>query len=614
MKRNATMIKKLPLASAIALAIALPAQAVQFDIGQYNVTVDSTLSLGTTMRTEDADPGILHPGNFAGGQGQSGVADDGNLNYDSGDLTSLVFRGIHDISVAGDRHGAFVRFNYWYDDVLENADVAHGHTATNYFPDRQLDTDSFDSYSAGSGARLLDAFVYTNFELGTAPVDLRVGRQVLSWGESTFIQNGINSINPADVNAIRRPGAEVREALLPVGMVSLSAGITDSLSLDGFVGFEWDNTKLDGCGSFFSTVDILGGPGCNKVTLNPEVAPGRFLSDRESVEAGAYITRAADEDASDSGQFGISARYYSMDLDTEFGFYFINVHNTQPIISAYDWVEPAWDSPEDWAAGNISTANVASQGPQYFAEWPEDNEIFGASFSTTLGVWSWSGEVSYRPEQAVQINTTEILAAGLQPTAPSTFRSRINEARPDGEPTGAYARGYEELEVYQAQMTFVNFFDRLWGSQRMTFIGEVGMNYVADLPGLDEQRFGRNPVYGKCLTTADYESIGVPGQSNDNCEGFVTDTSWGYRARFVFEYANVYKGWNLNPTLVFNHDVDGYSPNPNFIEGRINVGLLLDATYSSQYRLSLAYNNYSGADYDAAIDRDHISANFSVAF
>lgn len=614
MKRKATMIKKLPLASAIALAIAIPAQAADFDLGPYRVSVDSTLSLGATMRAGSADSRVLHPGNAAGGQGQSGVADDGNLNYDSGDLTSLVFRGIHDISIDGGNHGAFVRFNYWYDDVLENADVNHGHAATNYTADARLNTDAFDDYSAGKGANLLDAFVYTGFDIGNSPVDLRVGRQVLSWGESTFIQNGINSINPADVNAIRRPGAEVREALLPVGMVSASVGVTSSLSIDGFVGFEWDNTKLDGCGSFFSTLDIIGGPGCDKVTLNPEVAPGRFLSDQESVEAGAYIMRAADEEASDSGQWGISGRYYSNALDAEFGFYYINVHNTQPIISAYDWVQPAWDTPEDWAAGDISTANVAALGPRYFAEWPEDNQIYGASFSTTLGTWAWSGEVSYRPNQAVQINTTEILTAGLQPGVPSTFRSRISEARPDGEPVGAYARGYEELKVYQAQMTFLKFVDRLWGSQRMTFIGEIGVNHVDNLPGLDEQRFGRNPVYGKCLTQTDLASIGVDSNTHQNCDGFVTTTSFGYRTRFQFEYANVWRGWNVNPAVVFNHDVKGYSPNPNFIEGRINLGVLADMTYANTYRVSVAYNYYTGADYDPAQDRDHVGVNFSYSF
>ncbi|WP_194756999.1 DUF1302 domain-containing protein [Aliidiomarina indica] len=600
------MFKKLPLASAVALAIAMPAQAAEFTAGPFEVNFDSTFSVGATWRVGSRDNRVLHPGNFEGGLGQSGVADDGNLNFDRGDLTSWVFRGIHDVDIRTQNSGGvFIRFNYWYDAVLEREGVPHGHTGTNYFPDSRLDADSFDDYSKGQGINLLDAFYYNNFILGDTPVDIRVGRQVLSWGESTFIFNGINSINPLDVNAARRPGAEVREALLPVGMVSTSIGLTDAWSLDAFWQFEWDNTKLDGCGTFFSTVDILGGPGCNKVTLNPEVAPGRFLSDRESVEAGFYLTRADDVEASDTGSFGVSARYYSMELDTEFGFYYMNVHNTAPIISA-----------NDWRTNNFSNNIVSQLGPEYFAEWPEDNQIMGVSFSTTLSDWSWAGEVSYRPNQAVQINTTEILTAGLRPNVPSTFTPRIVEARPDGNAVGNRARGYEELEVWQAQMTFINFFERLWGSDRMTFIGEIGANYVSDLPGLDEQRFGRSPVYGKCLTRADQMALGNPNPSGDmNCDGFVTSLSWGYRTRFIFNFSNAFMGWNINPTIAWNHDVKGYSPNANFIEGRQNLGLLLDANYmSNKYRVTLGYNRYQGADYDPMQDRDHISASFSVAF
>ena len=42
---------------------------------------------------------------------------------------------------------------------------------------------------------LLDAYVWWNFDAGEMPGQLRVGDQVLSWGESTFIQNSINTIN-----------------------------------------------------------------------------------------------------------------------------------------------------------------------------------------------------------------------------------------------------------------------------------------------------------------------------------------------------------------------------------------------------------------------------------
>ena len=103
------------------------------------------------------------------------------------------------------------------------------------------------------------------------PLDLRVGRQVASWGESTFIQNGINSINPVDVSAFRRPGAEIKEGLLPVAMVTIAAGLTDALSVEAFYQLEWEKTVIDGCGTYFSTADVAG-TGCNVVTLNGQLS------------------------------------------------------------------------------------------------------------------------------------------------------------------------------------------------------------------------------------------------------------------------------------------------------------------------------------------------------
>jgi len=608
MKRRTTMLKKLPLASAIALSLATTAttQAAEFDVGDFRVKFDSIISYGAAWRMEDPNLRTIHPGNRAGGMGQSGVADDGNLNYDQGDMVSSVFKGVHDLSIDGGNIGAFVRFKYWYDDVIENQEVAHGHTGNNYFPDTTLNSDGFNDFAQGSGAELLDAFVYTYFDLGDVPVNLRVGRQVLSWGESTFIFNGINAINPVDVNAVRRPGVEIKEALLPVGMVSVGLGLTDNLSLDAFYQYEWDNYKLDGCGTFFSTVDIVGGPGCNKVTLNPAF-PGGSLSDRESIEYGTYLDRRPDITPDDGGQYGVNLRYYSTDLDAEFGLYYMNVHQQTPLISAYNWrVQPSADySHPD---------GIPVAGPDYVLEYPEDNEIIGASVSTSVGLWSVGGEISYRPDSPVQINTTEILTAGLRAGVPSTFANRIS-VDGDGNWTnlGALLSGYDNLDVSQVQLTGVRFLDNVMGASRVTFIGEVAMSRVHSLPGLDEQRYGRNPTYGKCFTAADSAALGgaVPA---GNCEGFVTSNSWGYRTRLVFDYPSAVAGWNLSPVLAFGHDVSGYSSNTNFIEGRKTLGLSIDADYLSKYKVSLGYTASSGADYDPAEDRDFASVSFSYSF
>lgn len=613
MKRRTTMLKKLPLASAIALAFAVPSQAADFQVGDFDVKFDSILSYGAAWRMEDPSMHLLHPGNRVGGTAGSSVGDDGNLNFEKGDLVSSVFKGVHDLSIDGGDYGAFVRFNYWYDYVISEEEMPHGHPGNNYVPNTTLNDDAFDSYSQGSGAELLDAFVWANFDMGDIPTSLRVGRQVLSWGESTFVFNGINDINPLDVNAARRPGAEIKEALLPVGMVSVNMGLTDSINMEAFYQYEWDNTKLDGCGTYFSTVDIIGGAGCGKVTLNPQLVPGdpdSYLSDRESVQAGAYIGSNPTREASDSGQWGVNFRYYSLDLDTEFGLYFLNLHNNTPIISAYNWtVDPEQYMSEadrmDPSYTYATPQGYPVDGPRLVLEYPEDTEVYGASFSTNLGLWSVAGEYSYRKDSPVQINTTEILTAGLRPNVPSTFADRVESTD-----LGGLANGYDRMDVSQAQASFVRFVDRLWGSDRMTFVGEVAMNQVHDLPSINEQRYGRLPLFGKCLTAQD---IGVAG-GNGNCEGFVTENSWGYRTRFQFEYSNVWQGWGLTPVVQFNHDVSGYSPNSNFIEDRKSLGLNVTASYLSTYKVSVGYTQYSGSDFDASTDRDYASVSFSYAF
>ena len=51
----------------------------------------------------------------------------------------------------------------------------------------------------GRNYELLDAFVSADYTIADMPVNLRLGKQVINWGESTFILNGNNVFNPIDV-------------------------------------------------------------------------------------------------------------------------------------------------------------------------------------------------------------------------------------------------------------------------------------------------------------------------------------------------------------------------------------------------------------------------------
>ena len=625
----------------VANLMALPAMAGEFELGGFEGSFNSQISLGASWRMSDREPLLVTPGNAPGfGTASTSTADDGDLNYDDGDIYSLILKGVHDLELRKGDFGVFVRAKYWYDQELENGSVPHGNSANTYTPNTELATSGFDSFAQGSGIELLDAFIFNTFYLGEneAPLDVRLGRQVISWGESTFIQNGINTVNPIDVSAFRRPGAEIKEGLLPVSMLTFAAGVTDALSIEAFYQLEWEKTVIDGCGTYFSTADVAA-TGCNVVTLTG------LVSDRLNMTTGFppsippefYITRRPDIEPDDSGQWGVSFRYFAEKLaGSEFGVYYINYHSRIPYLGGYASANELID-PSLPAFIPPPLVPFDPLNPQYFAEFPEDIELFGASFATNLAGFAVSGEVSYRPDFPVQINTTEILQGAVGEVPWSTVLSRVIAAGPGGS-----ASGYDLLPVTQAQVTFIRFIDQVLGASRLSLAAEFGGNWVGSLPEQSNQRYGRSPTYGVgSFTPIPLAALGIPLPGDLTCDGFfppppfdalidpivpntntrnctndgyVTDSSWGYRIRAGLAYNDAFAGINLTPSIAWSHDVDGYSPNSNFNEGAKALTVSLGAEYLNRYTGSLAYTSFSGGDYNTIEDRDFLSLSMSVSF
>ncbi len=608
--RKSTLI--LALAAA---GMALPTAAQTFQLGPFEGNFSSNISVGASWRTESADLGVLSPGNTGGeGRASSSTADDGNLNYDKGDMFSLQVRGIHDLELAAENYGMFTRVKYWYDHEVGTSDVPHGHAANGYRPNRKLDTSDFESLAQYSGIEFLDYYVYGSFQVGESPLELRAGNMVLSWGESTFIQNGVNVINPFDVTALRKPGSEIKEALLPVGMVYANYGLTYDLSVEGFVQYDWQRTILDECGTYWNAADPYGG-GCDYLTISNAIPDG------EAEAAGLILPRGADVEASDSGQWGLALRYYVEELNgTEFGLYYMNYHSRTPIFSATNATQ-SFGLPVNFGAN-----------PEFFFEFPEDIELWGLTFATNVGDWAVSGELSYRPDFPLQINTTDLLQAVALGSAAEWSRmlSRSLEQGP-----GGYVAGYDDVSYTQFQMTFIKFFEQVLGAQRLSFASEVGAVW---LNGMDDSiNYGRSPNYGvgdfepfasnfalwpgspiACDSHPAAEAFaGIrPNSNSDYCtnDGFTDDFSWGYRVRAGLEYTDVLAGINLTPNMAWSHDVRGNSPAPNFVEDRIALSVGLTADYLNVYRADLSYTSFFGADYDELKDRDFVSLSFSVAF
>ena len=616
---------KLPLAVSLASTLAGPAFGVSFNIGEIEGQFDSSLSIGASWSTENPNKNLIGVNN--GGKGLSQTSDDGHLNFKSGETFSKIFKGIHDLELKYGDTGVFVRGKYWYDFELKDDSR----------PFKDISDSGRQEGAKSAGSQLLDAFIYHNYTIADLPGSVRFGKQVVSWGESTFIQGGINSINPVDVSAFRRPGAEVKEGLIPVNMFYISQSLTDNLSAEAFYQLEWDQTVVDNCGTFFSQPDIVA-DGCNNnlrvlnsindPRLTPQALRGLAANGVDIDGEGVLVRRTSDRDPRDSGQFGVAMRYLFDPLDTEFGAYFMNYHSRNPIFSATGAPASVYAAARSF--GTLAPLIVAGNS-SYFIEYPEDIRLYGLSFSTTLPTGTaWSGELSYRPNAPVQLNSTDILFSGVRPLGGALTNASLLNGVP-----GQDLHGYNRKEITQLQTTFTHFFDQVMGAERLTLVGEVGVTHVGGLESSSDVRYGRDPVYGPgelpatgglntCSQILNPNTIAGagPGAStanlSRNCtnDGFTTATSWGYRMRAIWDYNDVFAGVNLKPNVAWSHDVDGYSPGPgaNFEEGRKAVSLGMDAEYQNTYTASLSYTNFFDGRYTTVDDRDFVALSFGVNF
>ena len=622
-KQKMWHLAKLPLAVSLASVLVTPASAITFDMGEIEGTFDSSLSVGASWSTAKPDKRFI--GNANGGTGFTQTGDDGRLNFQRGKTFSQIFKGLHDLELKYKDTGVFVRGKYWYDAELQDGNRPH----------KDISNKGRKEGAKTRGAEILDAFVYHNYAIGDQPGTVRLGKQVVSWGESTFIMNSINSVNPLDASAFRRPGAELKEGLIPVNMLYASQSLTDQLSMEAFYQIGWKQTVVDNCGTFFSSADVAA-DGCNDNyhILNDALTNG-LLSGIDQLAAagvpgfpsmaslginytneGLMIPRGRDNKARDSGQWGTAFRW--LGDNTEYGAYFMNYHSRTPFLSMQntqmDMAMLGKINAASNAVGSILGPQAASLGGaatlvgngNYFMDYPEDIRLYGLSFSTTLPTGTaWQGEISYRPNMPVQINTQDMtlkLATGIGGSvAAGDFAGALAQG-------GKFHRGYDRKEVTQIQTTFTHFFDQVLGASRGTVVGEVGWTHVGGLGGT---RYGRDAVFGspESIIPDDPSAAQVHGW-----HGFVTKNSWGYRVRGILDYSSAFAGVNLHPNVAFSHDVDGYGPNGQFNEGSKAVSFGLDADYQNTYTAGLSYTNFFDGRYNTLKDRDFVSLSFGMNF
>ncbi len=653
---SASPARSLCPAARIATSLALAALstsvsfAVSFDWHGLTGSFDSTLSAGGIYRLQAPNPEFYGLAN--GGQQNSVNADDGNLNYDKG-WASQVVKGTHDLELRYNNFGAFVRGTYFYD--VENKDADRARTP--------LSDDALDR--VGSDAQSLDMYVRGQFEVAGRSLDLRFGRQVLSLGESTFIPNGINVINPVDVSRLRVPGSELREALLPINMVKAAVGLTDTLSLEAFWLLEFRRTEIDPAGTYFSSNDFATRGG-----RNVYLAFGA-LSDQQPLGG---IPRDLDHEGNNYTQYGANLKLSVPALaDTEFGLFFANYHSRLPVISAVTPTGPintnltgpltavfmragldqttaaaqatglfqiivlAQTNPGALTPTQIATLNApqsqaaiagarqialltAAATGRYFIEYPENIRMLGLSFNTSLdslGV-AWQGEASYKHGVPLQVDDVELLFATLS-ALDTTGGTNFGASNQLGNYRGqyrVYVPGFKREDVWSVQSTMTKVFGPMLRANQLTVLGEVGAIYVPDLPSQNALRFDGSGTFTGG-SQAMMNSAGFSTVPATPTAAFADDLSWGYQLLARLDYNNLFSGVNLAPSVAFTHDVRGNTPLPlgNFIEDRKSLNVAAEFTWQNAWSLEIRYVNFfGGGRYNLLADRDYASTTVKYSF
>ncbi|MEJ8857326.1 DUF1302 domain-containing protein [Variovorax robiniae] len=370
-----------PLA-ATALAVALlsissGAQAFELDTGNPDLTLrwDNTLRYNYASRVEERDSKI----------GNSAVSDEGTYSFNKGQAVANRVDLLSEIDLTWKkRYGARVSGAGWYDDAYSSVSHTNPNPPLTNIPSYigKRYSDYTQRYYHGPSGELLDAFVFGGVDLGEVPVNVKLGRHSLYWGESLFLAGNLNSVayaqNPLDLQkGFATPGVEAKELFRPLNQLSFQSQVTDTLSIAGQYMLEWDSFRYPEGGTYLGPVDFaFNGP------------DRQFIS-----QALGFARRGDPSEPKQRGEGGLSARWSPAWLDGTMGFYWRNFADKLP---------------------QTFLTQVGPGTSRYNLIYADNINLYGISLAKNIGGISFGSELSYR--QNTPLNSTVL---GISPGLPT---------------------------------------------------------------------------------------------------------------------------------------------------------------------------------------------------
>lgn len=541
------------LVVAVAATCTGSAGAFTFESGSITGNFDSSITLGMGIRAKSpgcdtvvgavfqapAQPSPVGSAPTGCLDGLSFYNDQGNLNYKKGDAFTTYLKGTHELLLKMPEDWKFFGRVNW----LKDFTATH---ASGYINGLQAGV-SNDSFPGEAGrdlrfkARLLDFWVSKEFDVGAQRARLRVGNQVISWGESLFLPGGINQTNALDIMRLSQPGAQLKEILLPAPMISAASGLGNGFNAEAYVQAQWNANYFPPVGSYWSSGTI--GKGAEAF------APGVFAA-------------PTPRNPKHSGQFGVALRYQPQDTQANFGVYAMRYHDKGPVVTY----------------GNPAAGTGA------FFSYLEDRTLYGVSTNFPLGNWAIGAELSYRPKDAVSLHSLA-----------------FNNV--DGNFCLPGGKCYVDEKKYQFHLTgllsmtpgdyggILNFL----GADTATLLAEA---VVVRYPNLKDSYDGVPVAAGNWgwgfLTATDSGFPLAPGSA----PSVGTKTSWGYNFDFSWTYdGKLIPGWQVTPEIYYFQAVKGRTPNGQalFMEGAKSANFIVTFTQNpANWAVGVNYAKFWG--------------------
>ncbi|MFY9328571.1 MAG: DUF1302 family protein [Georgfuchsia sp.] len=542
----------LPASIIAAMAISGSASAFRVDTDNPDLDIrfDNTFRYNAGWRAQD--PTSYQQNSVFVGASES--------QYKSGDMVTNRLDILSEFDFIYKNNSGFrISAASWYDTVYNGHAPQGGPSlgpgvtpGTLFFPGGKWPDETKRYYNGPSG-EILDAFVFTRFDFGEVPVDVKLGQHTIYWGETLFsLGDGISAGQSyADIRkAVANPGIEAKEVFKPLNQFSFSAQVTSELNVMGQYFLDWKPDPFPSGGTYFSPVDLLTYNGDIPGSQNLGLPPwsGTIQKPRRK-----------------SGDWGIAARWRPEWLDGTAGLYYreYTCKQCDGFILDYSKNQLGFDYDRDLKRTKLTGISLAKQ-------------FFGISFGMDL---------TYRKDAVLQ-------AVAFMPVAV-----------PSGTP-GVYTDlGYGALgpngwapvgDIYTGTINAIGY-DGMRDVFGLPLYDSAVYIVEFDFDGVDKVTKNASTWNSTQNCNAGLVAVGAFAGTHIRANGgCVTGESYGINISIEPKWFQVFPGTDVTLPLFYSVGLKGNSPvaafGQNEHQGAYSIGVAADV--DRMYNFKLSYNGF----------------------